>query len=190
MDKKPSVRVAYPVDIGDAQRKPAARSDLGHEACRSSKSRRQGGIMNKGSESEEPISAPQTAAPAPVRLAVFKETGEEKRHLSTVTLKMAKGMAWALEATGPSADELRPLFERFIEARRSLANNAVVLLTKTPADALADMLTADDFTVERLPAGDHQINFQIDLKTGKVVGTHAAMHPLAASDEGMGRRVF
>jgi hypothetical protein len=52
------------------------------------------------------------------------------------------------------------------------------------------MLMAGGFTVERLPAGDQQINFQIDLKTGKAVGTHAPMHALAASDDGIGRRVF
>jgi tetratricopeptide (TPR) repeat protein len=146
--------------------------------------------MNEGPAPEEQMSAPQIEAPASVRLAVFKWTGEEKRHLSTVTLKKAEGVAWTLEATGPPAEELRALLERFTEARWSLAKDAAALPTKTPADALADMLTADGFSVERLPAGDHQINIQIDLKTGKVVGTHAAMHALAASDEGMGRRVF
>ena len=57
-------------------------------------------------------------------------------------------------------------------------------------DALADTLTSEGFVVERLPPGDHQINFQIDLKTGKMVGTHAALHPLAAAEDGIGRRVF
>jgi tetratricopeptide (TPR) repeat protein len=52
------------------------------------------------------------------------------------------------------------------------------------------MLAANDFIVERLPAGDHQLTFQIDLQTGKVVGTHEAMHPLANVDDGLGRSVF
>ena len=146
--------------------------------------------MNEGPTPEEQMSAPQIAAPASVRLAVFKGTGEQKRHLSTVTLKKAEGVAWTLEATGPSAEELRTLLERFTEARRSLPKGPAPVPIKTPADALADMLTADGFTVERLPAGDHQIDIQIDLKTGKVVGTHAAMHALAASDDGIGSRVF
>ncbi len=146
--------------------------------------------MNEGAATEEQKSAAQIAAPASVRLAVFKGTGEEKRHLSTVTLKKAEGVAWTLEATGPSAEELRTLLERFTEARRSLAKDAAAPPTNSPADALADMLTADGFTVERFPAADHQINIQIDLKTGKVVGTHVATHALGAFDEGMGRRVF
>jgi hypothetical protein len=95
-----------------------------------------------------------------------------------------------LEATGPSAEKLRPLLERFTETRRSLAESAATPPKTSPADALADMLTADGFTVERLPAGDHQINIQIDLKTGKVVGTHATMHALADSDDSIGRKVF
>jgi tetratricopeptide (TPR) repeat protein len=146
--------------------------------------------MNQGATPEEKMSAPQIAAPASIRLAVFSGTGEARRHLSTVTLKKAEGVAWSLEAMGPSADQLRTVFERFAAARRSLATDATALPTEAPAEALADMLTADGFTVERLPAGDHQINIQIDLRTGKVVGTQAAMHALAASGEDMGRRVF
>lgn len=146
--------------------------------------------MNGGAEAERQISPPQTEAPAAVRLAVFRETGGQKRYLSTVTLKKAEGIAWGLEATGPSAEQLRPVLERFTETRRSLAENSLAHPNTSPVDALADMLTADGFTVERLPAGDHQINIQIDLKTGKIVGTHAVMHAFAASNDGIGRRVF
>ena len=44
--------------------------------------------------------------------------------------------------------------------------------------------------VETLPAGDHQLNFQIDLNSGLVVGTHAAMHSLVATDDPLGRKLF
>ena len=129
----------------------------------------------------------------PIRLAVFEVAGEQKRHLATVTLKKAEGTAWTLEAAGPSeasVEQLRPFIERFTETRRALTENAAAPSETSPADALADMLTAEGFIAERLPAGDHQISLQIDLKTGKVVGTHATMHALAASDDAIGRKVF
>jgi hypothetical protein len=141
-------------------------------------------------KTEDQNSLPEAGALSPVRMAVFEGEGEQKQHLSTVTLKKAERSAWTFEATGPSAERLRPVFERFTESRHSLAESAPAHLITPPADALADMLMADGFTVERLPAGGHQISFQIDLKTGKAVGTHAPMHALAASDDGIGRRVF
>jgi tetratricopeptide (TPR) repeat protein len=124
-----------------------------------------------------------------VRLAVFKGTAQRK-HLSTVTLRKAEGVSWTLEATGPAADEVLPALERFTEARRALAAADAAPPETSPADALTAMLTTDNFIVERLPAGDHQLNFQIDLQTGKVVGTHEAMHPLANAEDGVGRKVF
>ena len=75
--------------------------------------------MNTGSQPNQ--QPPQTEAPSAVRLAVFKGNGEQKRHLSTVTLKKSEGTAWSLEAGGPSAEELRPILEAFSEARRTLA---------------------------------------------------------------------
>ena len=100
---------------------------------------------------------------------------------------------WNLQAGGPSdasVEQIRPFLERFSESRRALAENDAKPLASSAPDALADMLAAEGFVVEKLPDGDHQINFQIDFKTGKMVGTHAAMHPLAAFDDGIGRRVF
>jgi len=52
------------------------------------------------------------------------------------------------------------------------------------------MLRAEGLVVEKLPSGDHQVSFQIDLNTGTVVGTHTALHPLAAADDLIARRVF
>jgi tetratricopeptide (TPR) repeat protein len=142
--------------------------------------------MNAGTKPKE---LPQMEAPVAIRLAVFRGTGEQRRHLSIITLKKAEGPEWTLDASGPSAEELRPVLERFTEARRTLAESGAAPEI-SPADALDAMLTAEDFTVERLPDGDHQLNFQIDLQTGKVVGTHETLHPLASADDGVVRRVF
>jgi hypothetical protein len=146
--------------------------------------------LHMNAKTEDQNSLPEAGPLTPVRLAVFEGTAEQRQHLSTVTLKKEEGLAWKLEATGPSAERSRPVFERFTETRRSLAESAAAPPITSPADALTDMLVADGFTVERLPAGDHQINLQIDLQTGKVLGTHAPLHALAALDDGIGRRVF
>ncbi len=139
--------------------------------------------MNAGSQPNEQKTPQATEIPSPVRLAVFGIGGEQKQHVATLTLKKGDGDAWTLEASGPSADELGPLLQRFSDMRRSGTG-------ASPADALADMLTSEGFIVEKLPAGDQQINIQIDLKTGNVVGAHGALHPLAPAEDDIGRRVF
>jgi len=139
--------------------------------------------MNAGRQSNEQKTPQATQIPSPVRLAVFRTGGEQKQYAATLTLKKGNSDAWTLEASGPSADELGPLLQRFGDTPRSDSGTS-------PADALTDMLTSEGFIVEKLPAGDHRINIQIDMRTGKVVGTHAAMHPLATDDSDIDRRVF
>jgi tetratricopeptide (TPR) repeat protein len=118
-----------------------------------------------------------------VRLAVFKMNGEQKEHLATLTLKKGDGDAWTIEAAGSSVKELESLLQQFSGTTRGGPS-------ASPADALAELLTTEGFNVEKLPAGDHEVNIQIDLKTGTVIGTHGAMHPLAAVGDDLGRRVF
>jgi hypothetical protein len=139
--------------------------------------------MNAGSQPNEQQTPQEVRVSAPIRLAVFTTGGGQKQHLATLTLKKGDGDAWTLEASGTSAEELSPLLQRFSETRR--AGTAA-----TPADALDDMLTSEGFSVERLPDGDHRVNFEIDMRTGTVVGTHSALHALAAADDDIGRRVF
>jgi tetratricopeptide (TPR) repeat protein len=139
--------------------------------------------MNAGNHTNEQQPPQGTEGTSPPRLAVFKMDGEQKQHLATLTLTEGNGSTWAMQAFGPSVEELAPLLHRFSETRREGA-------VASPADALAEMLTSEGFVVEKLPAGDHQVNLQIDLKTGTIIGTHGAMHPLAAVDDDLGRRVF
>ena len=125
---------------------------------------------------------PQKKEASPIRLAVFKISGEQKEHLATLTLKKGDADAWIFEAGGPSVEGLAPLLQQFSAAPRAGSS-------ASPADALAQFLTSEGYSVERLPDGDHQVQFQIDLKTGSVVGTHTPMHELASQDD-IGRRVF
>ena len=125
---------------------------------------------------------PQEKEASPIRLAVFKISGERKEHLATLTLKKGDADAWTIEAGGPSVEGLAPLLQQFSATPRAGPS-------ASPADALAQFLTSEGYSVERLPDGDHQVQFQIDLKTGSVVGTHAPMHDLAPQDD-IGRRIF
>jgi hypothetical protein len=150
--------------------------------------------VNGRNESKKQTASPQSEALVTIRLAVFKQTGEEKSHLATITLSKDGGSSWTLQAAGPSdasIEKLRPVLDRFADEGRAAVSDINRPRATSPTDALADLLTAEGFIVEDLPAGDHQISFQVDLNDGLVVGTHAPMHPLAASsDDGVGRRVF
>ena len=149
--------------------------------------------MNDTNEPKDQASPPDGGASPAVRLAVFQVIGGETKHPTTITLSRMADGKWNLQAAGPSdaaIEQIRPLLERFAANRKSLAGDDAKPPESPAPDALTDMLTAEGFVVEKLPDGDHQINFQIDLRTGRSIGTHAAMHSLAASDDGVGRRVF
>jgi tetratricopeptide (TPR) repeat protein len=152
-----------------------------------------GRIMYEGKQLDGQNTSPKGDAPPDLRLAVFEAANGDKRHLGTVTFKKAEDVAWSVELAGPrqeSIAQLQAFIQRLIESRRTIAENTTVPSVTSPADALTDMLTAEGFIVEKLPAGDWQVNFQIDLTTGKIVGTHSAMHPLAAADISLGHRLF
>jgi tetratricopeptide (TPR) repeat protein len=147
-----------------------------------------------GESNIQPPSDPSNSEDKPpVRLAVFELLDGKKIHLATVTLTKNKDIAWTLQANGTSEECMKkvwPVLERFVDHRKALRPNAAEPPEKDAPEALADMMSAEGFVVEWLPNGDHQVSFQIDLNSGTVVGTHAAMHPLAALDDGLGRRVF
>ena len=138
--------------------------------------------MNAASQPNEEPTQQGNEASTPIRLAVFKTSGGQKEHLATLTLKKGDGKAWTIEAAGPSVKELESLLRQFSETPRAGPS-------ASPADALSELLTSQGFSVEKLPAGDHQIEIQFDLRTGKIVGTHAPLHELAPQDD-LGRRVF
>jgi tetratricopeptide (TPR) repeat protein len=154
---------------------------------------RNGGTVNDNTEPKGQMELPQNGTSSPVRLAVFELRGSERSHLGTITLSKGEGSTWNLQAGGPSdasVEKLRPFLARFAEERRIEANENKGQPAISPAMALADLLAGEGFLVEELPAGDHQVSFQIDLNDGLVIGTHAAMHALAASGDPIGRRVF
>jgi tetratricopeptide (TPR) repeat protein len=148
--------------------------------------------MNEPKESNESQGSRPTpdggAAPA-TRLAIFERTGADKVPVAIVNLSKNEDGTWSIQAGGPSdssVENLRPLFERFSDARKALTAPS----NKSLPEALSETLTAEGFIVEELTGGDHQVNFQIDLNTGLVVGTHAAMHPFAEANDALGRNVF
>ena len=97
---------------------------------------------------EEPT--PRGKEASPIRLAVFKISGEQKEHLATLTLKKGNSNAWTIAAGGPSVEELAPLLQQFSATPRAGPS-------ASPADALSQLLTSEGFSVDRLPDGDHQI---------------------------------
>jgi tetratricopeptide (TPR) repeat protein len=143
--------------------------------------------MNK---EERPTDGAGPPDAAPVRLAVFEGTEAEKTHLSILALKKGEDGNWTLNIGGPDIERMKPYIERFRDERRKLAKNGVPVDRALLSKALTGLLTSEGFIVEELPAADHQINFQLDQQTGKMVGTHTALHPLAAANADAARNTF
>ena len=127
-----------------------------------------------------------------VRLAIFDQKGDEKKHVATITLSEAADRTWNVQLAGQSdasVENLRPLLERFADERRALAETASAPQAASPPEALAKLLGESGFTVEELPAGDYTVSIQIDMKNGLVLGTNDAMHGLVPKDNPLGRQI-
>jgi hypothetical protein len=145
--------------------------------------------MNESSNPQVRELAQETNAKPLVRLAVFEQVGADKIPLAIIATSKNEDGTWRLEAGGPSdssVEKLRPLLEGFVVARKGLT----VPPENTPVEALSEILRAGGLIVEELVGGDHQLNFQINLNSGLVVGTHSALHPFAEADNALGRRIF
>jgi hypothetical protein len=131
--------------------------------------------MTETNEPAEQRPSAEVGAPSAIRLAVFEVAGEEKTHVGTITLSKDDGSDWTAQAARFSDSALariRSAIERFAESRRASVGSEAAHSRAAPPDwhTLADMLTEDGFTVEELPAGDYQINIQMDLSNRIVVG--------------------
>ena len=129
------------------------------------------------------------------RLAVFEMAGTEKAFLATVSVVRGGDGHWAFQCGGSTEvgiARIRPLLERY-GAERRVAGNAGVTKSSSVAppdlDAVIALLRQDGFIVEELPAGDYQIEFQLDFGNRILVGTQEAMHDLADSDSPIGRQL-
>jgi hypothetical protein len=119
-------------------------------------------------------------------------TGTEKVHLATITISKGDDGEWTAQCaadTEAAISRIRPALERFSASRRATADAANSASAPPDWHALADTVRQAGFLVEELPAGDYQVEIQLDLNSGSLVGAQAAMHALAAPANPLGRQV-
>lgn len=121
------------------------------------------------------------AASGQMRLAISEAGGDGRSVLGIITVgKDAEGRLAVSGAadTDDNAAKLRAVLEQHKGA--GAANDA---------KDLAEAFQQAGYQVETLPSGDLQINLQLDLDSGDVIGTHQAMHALAAPNNKLARDV-
>ena len=146
-------------------------------------------MSNKAEKKDQDLSS-QDGEPSQIRLAVFEQKGGEKTPLARITFYKTEVGKWnvKLEAkTDENGKKLQPIIDRFVKKRAALQEGSAIM---PPATALADDLIATGFIVEELPAADYTVGIQIELNTGRILGTNTALHDLASDDNPLGRRII
>jgi tetratricopeptide (TPR) repeat protein len=132
--------------------------------------------------------------PAPVRLAVSEGAEENRTLLAIISAERKDDGTWALSGRGQeqsAIDRVRSSLEAYGAARKRERAISGGDPTAPPVmKELAEELIRQGFHVEELAGGDHEINFQLDMKTGAAIGTARAMQAFAAADSAIGRNVF
>jgi hypothetical protein len=146
------------------------------------------------SETEDQISSPVVAPSPDVRFGVFEMIGEEKKTLAKIAISKQEDGTWAAQLSGDTEAilaKIQSVLDRYGDNSRALAVADGADPASVPRDwnVFADMMRQEGFVVEELPAGDIQLNVQLDMVSGRLIGTQQAMHALAASDDPLGRRL-
>jgi tetratricopeptide (TPR) repeat protein len=141
--------------------------------------------LSNQSEASEGAAAPE------VRLAIFESVGMKKDPVGIVAaLKGADGR-WSLQCSAKadvSLQKLRSVADRYAASQRdptdadSVRRPDIAKLTASFRDA--------GYFVEVIPAGDHELSFQLDLNRGTMIGTHSPLHSLATPDDPLIRRLL
>jgi tetratricopeptide (TPR) repeat protein len=134
----------------------------------------------------------QGAKPPLPRLAIFEAAGTAKVQLGVVAALEDHVGSWSLQCSGATADDIskmRSVLESYAAARAAAPAGSRVPVPRDFAKLIAAFADRG-YSAEEIPAGDYQINFQMDPRTGTMVGTHAATHSLVSSNNPLGRQLF
>jgi tetratricopeptide (TPR) repeat protein len=115
------------------------------------------------------------------RLAVFEATGGAKSNIGIVTVGKDTEGKWDASGAADNDEKIAKLRAVIDQYKGSEGANH--------AEALAEKFRQAGYEVETLPAGDYQLNLQLDLTSGEVIGTQEVMHPLAAPDNPLARNI-
>lgn len=130
---------------------------------------------------------------APVmRLAISEAVGVEKAPVGIVSASKATDGTWSLRCSAnadAAVERLRSVVEPYASALRKL-RDADTPSDRPDLDQLAAAFRVAGYFVENIPAGDHQLTFQLDLNRGTLIGTHATLHSLATPNDALNRQLL
>jgi tetratricopeptide (TPR) repeat protein len=115
------------------------------------------------------------------RLAVFEMASGAKLPVGIVIVAKNPEGKWGISGSANKDENLAKL--------RAVIDQYKGADGDDHAEALAEKFRQARYEVETLPPGDYQLNLQLDLTSGEVIGTQQAMHPLAAPDNPLARNI-
>ncbi len=95
-------------------------------------------------------------------------------------------LRWELSGDGTGAELLQKSLAELKEPEASVNGEKRLEAIATLIRAIVE---SKSFTMERLPEGDVQIEFGIDLQSGRTFGKHKALHPFAQAKDNIGRNI-
>jgi hypothetical protein len=131
----------------------------------------------------------QSDEEAVMRFAVSEPQPAPQALLAMITISRRKDGEYTLQLGAQSQEafaRLTPLLTPF----RFQRSSAPPPNDLPNGQELIDMLTAHGLVTQQIPLGDSEIQIQIDLQSGRVVGSHKEMHSFANSQEDISQRVF
>jgi len=126
------------------------------------------------------------------RLAIFEPGNLDETPVGIVSSVRAADGKWSLNCSANAdalLDKLRFVVEPYAVARRNMRDIDSPPQRPDLAQLAASFREAG-YLAEEIPAGDHQLSFELDLSLGTMIGTHAPLHRLAIPDAPLNRRLF
>lgn len=134
--------------------------------------------------------------PVSLRLGVYDSSGSDRKAVARLEVSAKLDGSCdvkILSESDASVTQIRELLERNRtggSGQPRQSTTAEEALEKG-RKKLQQLLTDNGYEVEVLPAGDHNLSFVMDMRTGAMVGTHERLHDAVASDsDNIARRIF
>jgi tetratricopeptide (TPR) repeat protein len=127
-------------------------------------------------------------------LAVFERNGEERTLVARLTLMADGEVGEHVRIEGQSEEsvaKVREIVERFSseEKARPVSQDHGTETSTRKWVGLSEALKAEGFGIEDISSGDYQINIEIDLQSGFLVGAQDGLHTFAPPNNPLARNI-
>lgn len=141
-----------------------------------------------------PLTPPSRNPQEPARFAIFEEIEGRKIDIARITISKTETRPWTAQISGESevnVSRVKSVLDQYAEAKKS-TNTSGEREVDNPADwgQLIGFLGQAGFFVEKLPAGDFQLEFQYDQKCGRIVASQRPLHEFATPNSALTRDII